>query len=262
MKVMTYNTLFAGFDGTDDRRRKLQVEMIREVSPDILLFQEAKNFTADGSRLLYETEDLLGMRGLLATAPATGQNTAIFIKAPIRPLAFETDAIHFHHAAAIAKLDVPGLDKPLTAISVHLCPLAAHVRLREAAYLASCASSSSYVLITGDFNNVPPGAPEPALDQLPPHFRARYIGEDGKADRRAIKFLYEAGFVDIAEHLGKGDEATVPTKGFPEAEFVPFRCDYILASPPLAERAEHVGVLADNRTGLASDHYPVVATFR
>lgn len=51
MKVMSYNTLFGGFDGTDDHRFLAQKEVVEDVNPDVLLVQEAKQFEADGHRL-------------------------------------------------------------------------------------------------------------------------------------------------------------------------------------------------------------------
>ena len=80
MRVMSYNTLFGGFDGSDDRRRNDQLTLIHNTDPDILLIQEAKGYTASGSALLYATEQALGRRGFVAEAPITGQHTAIFLK--------------------------------------------------------------------------------------------------------------------------------------------------------------------------------------
>lgn len=57
MKVMSYNTLFGGFDGSDNKRFNAQVELINEIKPDILLVQEAKNFTQNGMKLTYEMEN-------------------------------------------------------------------------------------------------------------------------------------------------------------------------------------------------------------
>jgi exonuclease III len=51
----------------------------------------------------------------------------------------------------------------------------------------------------------------------------------------------------------EGGVAVVP-------EFVPFRSDYLLASPLMAERAGSYAVIDDERTHHASDHLPVLAT--
>lgn len=263
MKILTYNTLFGGFDGADNRRQKLQHALIREVQPDVLLIQEAKGFELVGGKLLFQTEDALEMRGLLGLAPHTGQNTAIFFRPEIKPLSFESDALHFHHVASAAQLAVPGFDAPITFVSVHLAPTSPEVRLREAAYLIAHAAPEKFTIIAGDFNSVSPHDPEPAgWESLPPHFRARYLPPGSeKADRETLRTLYSAGFVDVAQKLGKNGESTVPTVDFASAEFIPFRCDHMLATPRLAEHAKSYEVIKDARSDKASDHYPVLAEF-
>ena len=42
LTVLTYNTLFAGRDGSDDRRAQAQIGLINELKPDVFLMQEAK----------------------------------------------------------------------------------------------------------------------------------------------------------------------------------------------------------------------------
>lgn len=263
MKVLTYNTLFAGLDGAGNRRQKLQHEVIREVQPDVLLLQEAKAFEANGSKPLFQTEDALGMRGLLGIAPHTGQNTAVFFRPEIKPLAFESDAVHFHHVASAAQLLVPGFAEPITFVSVHLAPCHPQVRLREAGYLIAHAAPEKLTLLAGDFNSVSPNDPEPqGWEKLPAHFQARYLSPGSKtADRETLRTLYSAGFVDLAHRLGKNGVSTVPGADFRSAEFIPFRCDHTLATPRLAERVKSYEVLKDARTGSASDHYPVLVEF-
>jgi len=262
MKVMSYNTLFGGFDGNDGRRFDAQVKLIKEVNPDILLVQELKGFTQNNMKLLFEMEKRIGMRGFIAPAVHTGQNTGVFIKPPIMPVSVEIDAEHFHHAVVIATLDVPGMAKPLTVISAHLCPFGYHVRLREAAYLINHADDSALTIVAGDFNSVSSHDPDPVgLDELPSRFKARYVTAEGKTDRSVLATLYQAGFVDIAFKLGGHNDSTVPAANFKGAEFVPFRSDYILATKALAAKAKSYSVIKNQITDMASDHYPIVAEF-
>jgi endonuclease/exonuclease/phosphatase family metal-dependent hydrolase len=264
MRVMSYNTLFGGWDGDDARRFRLQAEVIRRAKPDVLLLQEGKHFDRDGARRLFEVERAIGMRGFLAVAPHTGQNTAVFVGESVRPVSFDSDSVHFHHAAAFLTAEVPGAKAPVTFISVHLCPFAPHVRLTEAAYLVNHAAPERLALVAGDFNSVSPFDPEPSgWGTLPPHFRARYLSADGQtADRRTLASLYAAGFADIAHRLGKHTDATVPGAAFKGTEFIPFRSDYVLTSGALAERATSYSVVKDELTDMASDHYPVLADFK
>jgi exodeoxyribonuclease-3 len=264
MKVMSYNTLFGGWDGDDDRRFKLQREVIAETHPDILLLQECKHFDFNGNRRLYQVEEALGMRGFLAVTPRTGQNTAVLVRSGIKPVAFQSDADHFHHVAAIVTLEVPSFDQPITFVSVHLCPNGPHVRLVEAAYLVNYADPNRWTLVAGDFNSVSPLDPEPSdWDSLPKHHRARYLSADGKAsDRSVLQSLYSAGYVDIAGRLKRNLDSTVPGAAFKNTEFVPFRSDYFLASDVLAEKAVSYAVIKNDKTAAASDHYPIVAEFQ
>jgi len=143
------------------------------------------------------------------------------------------------------------------------CPNGPTVRRREAAYLAVHAAPESLTLLTGDFNSASPHDPEPeGIDELPAHYRVRYLAEDLRtADRRVLAQLEAAGWVDVGHALGGSNIPTVPTAGFNGTEFAVMRCDYILASSGLAACAVSYGVVRTPVTDMASDHYPGLAIF-
>jgi endonuclease/exonuclease/phosphatase family metal-dependent hydrolase len=262
MKLMSYNTLFGGWDGSDDRRCRARREVIAREQPDVLLLQECRHFDLNGHRRLYETEAALGMRGFLSVAPHTGLHTAVLARPEYVPVAFASDSVHFHHAAAAVTLRVPEFARPVTFVNVHLCSDGPHVRLAEATYLIAHAAADGFALVAGDFNSVSPHDPEPDWTLLPAHNRVRYLSADGQAgDRRILQALHRAGYVDLAHRLGRHTEPTVPGAGFTNTEFVPFRADYFLASVALAEKAVAYAVVRDERTGAASDHYPITVEF-
>ncbi|SAK89435.1 Endonuclease/Exonuclease/phosphatase family protein [Caballeronia arationis] len=263
LTVLTYDTLFAGRDGGTDRRARAQIELLNEYRPDVFLMQEAKGFNASGGVWLYALEQQIGMRGFLAIAPRTGQNVAIFIREPLKPLSFDVDGTHFHHALATLKVAVPGSDQPITFISAHLCPNGPEVRRREAAYLAVQAAPDPLTLATGDFNSASPHDPEPEdWAALAAHHRARYLAEDLEGlDRSVLAHLEAAGWVDLGHQLDFSRVPTVPTTAYRNVEFATMRCDYLLASETLANRARSYQVIRNDITDAASDHYPVVATF-
>lgn len=263
LTVLTYNTLFAGRDGANDERAQAQIAFINEVRPDVFLMQEAKGLDANGGAWLHALENAIDMRGFLAVAPRTGQNLAIFVRAPLRPLTFEADGTHFHHALATLRVAVPGVEVPVTFISAHLCPNGSEVRRREATYLAIQAAPDKLTLITGDFNSASPHDPEPAdWAVLAPHHRARYLADDLQGiDRSVLARLEAAGWVDVGQQLGGAAIPTVPTAAYRTAEFATMRCDYLLASAALARTAQHYEVLRTPTTDMASDHYPVLARF-
>lgn len=263
MKVLSYNTLFGGFDGTKRDRYETQIKLINALQPDVLLLQEAKGFQLNGHALLLETEARLEMRGFLGLAPHTGQNTAIFLRSPLQAISTETDHEHFHHARLSVTATVPGFDAPVTFISVHLCPHAAHIRLREAGYLLNEAAPGGLCLVGGDFNTISPADGTPAdLAQLPAHFRLRYTEPDGiTPDGRPLQFLESAGWQELGRISAQQDIPTVPTAGFSGTEFATFRSDYFLATERLAKHLQRYLVIRDDVTDKASDHYPIWAEF-
>lgn len=262
LTVLTYNTLFGGRDGSDDRRARTQIDLINELKPDVFLMQEAKVFDANGGCWLYALESGINMRGFLAVAPRTGQNVAIFIRQPLRPVSFDVDGANFHHTLATLKVALPD-GRNVTFMSVHLCPNGPVVRRRETAYLAVHAAPEDLTLIAGDFNSASPHDPEPeGFDVLAAHHRARYLADDLRtADRSVLAHLEGAGWVDVGYALGGSNVPTVPTAGFTGTEFAVMRCDYILASKSLAAQAMTYKVIRNPTTDMASDHYPVLAEF-
>lgn len=262
LKVLTYNTLFAGRDGADSRRAVAQIGLVRELNPDVFLMQEARGFDANGGDWLYDMEHQLQMRGFLAQAPRTGQHLAIFIRSPLRPLSFESDSANFHHSVASLRVALPESEQSLLVTSVHLCPNGVDVRRREAAYLAVQATPNEYRLLAGDFNSASPHDPEPqGFDLLSAHHRIRYSSNGRDADTTVLATLETAGWVDVAHLLQPESTPTVPTAAYTNSEFALMRCDYVLATPALASKAVSYEVIRTPAADGASDHYPVLATF-
>lgn len=263
MKVLSWNTLFAGIDRDGDFRRKFQIEVIKDIKPDIFLMQEAKGFEQNAHRLLFETEAAINMRGFLGRAVHTGQNTAIFINPAFQVLSFDFDNIHFHHAATFLTAQIPGFLLPVQFASIHLCPNGPEVRRREASYLSHLANPESLSLITGDFNSLSAHDPEPEnWGKLALHDRSRYFeGLAFKADRSVIEKFEASGFIDCGLEFGSSAITTVPTKAYIDSEFVPFRCDFAMASKKLAVSIQDYKVIKNAKTDMASDHYPVLIEF-
>ncbi len=262
LKILSYNTLYAGADGGDRSRAAKQVELINDVHPDIFLMQEAKGFEENGSSLLFKLERDIGMRGFLAPAPHTGLHTIVFIRKPLRPRKFEADNVHFHHALARLDLMLPSGAK-MTVMSAHLCSKGAPVRRLEAAYIAPLAEPDKLALVAGDFNSISHFQREPKdFADLAPYRRTHYLAEDAKsADGTVMAALDAAGWIDVGQRLGQGEVATVPAAGHKDSEFPTMRCDYVLATRALAAKARSYDVIKTPLTDIASDHYPVVVEF-
>ncbi len=263
MKVLSWNTLFAGIDTASAKRRAFQIEVINDLKPDIFLMQEAKVFDLNGQKLLFETESKINMRGFLGNAIHTGQNTAIFIDPSYQVYNFNYDNIHFHHAATFVSVEIPGFSLPIQFASVHLSPTGVEVRRREASYLMQLADPATLSLITGDFNSLSPHDNEPEnWKTLSPHYRSRYFeGFSKNADRTVLEKFEAAGFIDCGHQANTTNQHTVPTKSYLNAEFVPFRCDYAMASEKLAKKLKSFDVIRTDKTDFASDHYPIFMEF-
>lgn len=263
MKILSWNTLFAGFDGHQSNRRRIQLEVINELKPDVLLMQEAKGYDLAGHSLLFETESALKMRGFLGKALHTGQHTAIFVNPSWTITAFEVDNIHFHHSATYLIVEPPSYSSPVTFVSIHLCPHSPEIRRREAAYLLSLANPASLSLIAGDFNSLSPWDCEPAdWQNLSPHHKSRYFeGCAEKADRSVLQIFEAAGFTDCAKALDRNIETTVPTASYKDTEFASFRCDYAMTSKKLGGSLLNYQVIKTGKTDRASDHYPILLEF-
>jgi endonuclease/exonuclease/phosphatase family metal-dependent hydrolase len=81
------------------------------------------------------------------------------------------------------------------------------------------------------------------------------------ADRSVLAHLEAAGWVDVGHSLGGSGAPTVPTAGFTGTEFAMMRCDYVMALKALAAHAQSYQVIRNEASDIASDHYPVLATF-
>jgi exodeoxyribonuclease III len=242
VRVMTWNILVGG-----QSRLDAIADVIRREQPDVLALQELKGWPA---RRAHDFAARLGMHAHLAPS-VFGQPVAVLARAPLT----RTRSItwRLHHAAAVATVG------DLTVVSTHLNPFSPERRRREATWLAACFFRTRHkVLIAGDLNSLDPATDHAeALDRVDPRYQRRHRGPDGTPDTRAIKAMLDAGFVDV----GRGIGPTVPTEGLRKDEFGAFRLDYLMASPPLAQRTRYVSVLRDEVTDTASDHYPVVASF-
>jgi exodeoxyribonuclease-3 len=253
LTVMSFNILDGG-EGHGEQRLAAAVEIIEQQRPDVLVLCECNGFEANGFERMYGVERRLGMRGSLAQAE-TGYHVAVFAReagwVSAKPLR------GFYHAALRVTLAIAG--EPLTVVAAHLCPFSAQIRLGESEILANEAKPGERVLLMGDLNALSAlDDTRDALNAMSPHRRARHRGTTGQADTRALEVLMAAGFVDLADRLGTR-EFTYPTALREELNKPRIRIDYILATPPLADRAKQFSVVRGDTADLASDHHAVVA---
>lgn len=107
----------------------------------------------------------------------------------------------YWHAVARVTVEVTGFG-PLHLVSAHLAPSSPTQRLIEAEALTLIAKDG-WVIAGGDWNAVPAADPDPPLGGVDTGHARR------KLDRAAAQAIEEAGFTDVAAHLGD----TTPTVG-------------------------------------------------
>jgi endonuclease/exonuclease/phosphatase family metal-dependent hydrolase len=261
---MTWNILNGGVDGGNSSRLDRILSVITDLAPEVVVLQEAKGFDVDGCRRMHEVENALDMRGFLGVGH-TDQPVLVLIRRPHPVVDCFIDSASFHHALVRLRVRL-GDGSTMRVLGAHLCPDSALTRLIEAQRLANYAYVDEDVVLMGDLNSVDHhGDYRHLVAELPAHYRARHVlpAESAQLDTRVTATLEAAGFVDLAYWFGSGaDRPTAPTE-LPStgAEFRGMRVDYIYASLPLASRVTNVGVVVNDATAVASDHYPVVADF-
>jgi exodeoxyribonuclease III len=215
------------------------VSLIRRIKPDVLCLQELRGF----ARKTFEAET--GMTGHVAPS-VFGQAVGVFVREPVTITGRSSYSWQLHHAASAVTLRACG--ESLSVVSAHLNPYGSERRRREAVWLSARLAHRGPVVLAGDLNSL--SVPGP----LPPGYRKRHLGPDGKIDTRAMA-TFARVFTDAWQQAGEGDGNTVPT-GLHGAEFAPMRLDYVLLGGGL--RAASAVVVRDDP--LASDHYPVVVS--
>jgi endonuclease/exonuclease/phosphatase family metal-dependent hydrolase len=224
--------------------------MLAEVNADAWAMQECTGFSTDGYRALFLAEQVLDMRAFLVRSGHHGCDLALFVgettSMRVTGVRHEQGPPYWHAVARVT-VEVQG-SGPLDLVSAHLAPSSPAQRLVEAEALALLAKDSR-VIAGGDWNAVPAADPDPPLDGMDAG-QAR-----SKLDRAAAQAIEEAGFTDVAAHLGD----RTPTVGHFGPDKLAYRCDRIYTTlPPATITSYHV--VADDKP--ASDHLPVIATFR
>lgn len=245
----SYNLGNGGIDDGDDTRLRRQLAMLAGTGADAWALQECKGFSASGFRALFLAEQVLDMRAFLVPSGHHGCDLAVLVAETASLLV--TGVRHeqgppYWHAVARVSVQVRGFG-PLHLASAHLAPSSPVQRLAEAESLALIARDSP-VIAGGDWNAMPAADPDPPLDHIDPGHARR------KLDRSAARAIEEAGFTDIAAHLGN----QAPTAGHAGPGKLAYRCDRIYTTLP-ATAITGYEVVTEDRP--ASDHRPVLARF-
>lgn len=261
LTVMSWNVLFGG-----QERFQAILDLVAARRPDVLVLQECLGWE-EGDRFARVAEAL----GLPSTAEHAhlGQSrprgsgsryhVAVYSRAPLTRAVDHADPSFVGHCIVEARLEAWG--QPLTVFGTHFDAHHEDLRLVEARYLRGLLPggdlAGGHALLLGDLNSLSRHDPYPA--DLAERVREAGVTKYGDPPRfDVIDELLDQGWVDTLPRApaSAGWVTAVREHGAVRLEH---RTDYVLASPRLAERLVSAEVLDG---GGASDHEPVVATFR
>ncbi|MET9658143.1 endonuclease/exonuclease/phosphatase family protein [Streptomyces sp. NPDC006510] len=265
LRVVSFNCLFGGYSGHGfgaPERWDALMRFLRSLDADIVALQECNGWDVLGKQRLHRAvRDCRLAGGVLAEANVTTAghrfHTAILHSSRVNIAADGANRQKYHHVLGWVDLYVPGLEKVLEIRNVHLDPFDAAGRIHEVEPLKIHGATGRLSVVLGDFNTVPPAAPQPPWDTLPPHAQLhhREVADPTHMAGTAAEVLVSAGMVDLAALKG---QARTPTGGFDSCD-VARRQDLILLSQDLAPLATAYHVYMEPITDEFSDHAAVGA---
>lgn len=255
LKIATFNILNGG---GDEARFRGVLDVIRRISPDVLVLQECLDWEDNGERVRAVAE-MVGSPGCLGRSRARGSgktfHLGLFSRLPVQDFQVYNNPAFLGHSIAHLKLDWGG--QLLNVLGAHFDSKNENLRFVEARYLRSLLDPADFkqglYVLAGDLNALSRHDPYPAdleslLRQsmttkyhLPPRFEV-------------MEELAEFGWLDGLYLKPPARWITAPrNRG---GVHIDYRTDYLLFSPKLAQRVAQVEVVSiDNE----SDHYPLQA---
>jgi endonuclease/exonuclease/phosphatase family metal-dependent hydrolase len=254
LRVMTYNMLHA----PGDRLQSL-FDVVHAAQPDILACQEIDDIPG-----LLELSYRLGMPAVIGHSnrpedPPAAEHLAVLSRFPIVQLHIhpgDPDAMFRHVLEVwIAPPGAPVIRCFVVHFRAFVGTPGSEVKMREAEHLCGLlAEAQAPYLALGDFN-----ALSPAESEVPAGW-----GADMPEDHRAavlggvVSRLLKVGIVDTWRQIN--DPAAVPAGTLRGGRSA--RVDYIWADPDSARSVADSTIIRTAKAEQASDHYPVVTTFR
>lgn len=261
LTVMTWNVLFGGQD-----RFQAILDLIAARRPDVLVLQECLGWE-EGDRFVRVAEAL----GLPSTpehahlgqsrprGSGSRYHVAVYSRPPLLRVVDHADPSFLGHCIVEARLEAWG--RPLTVFGTHFDAHHENLRFVEARYLRRLLEGADFVqghaLLLGDLNSLSRHDPYPV--DLAERVREAGVSKYGDPPRfDVIDELEAQGWVDALRRAPAGARWVTAVREREDVR-IDYRTDYVMTSPRLAERLVSAEVLDGEG---ASDHEPVVATFR
>lgn len=241
VKLLSYNIRFGGL-----KREKQLAEVIRDVSPDLVVFQEAIDAEVI-SRLAADT-------GLPYWA-ARGRHSIGYISR----VKIAHHEWHYPAGAKHSFLEIVVAGSETRIFGLHLSSMFSkwgeRRRVREIRSLLKSIErhQSGFHVLVGDFNTLAVGE---VLDvrRMPAWIRGLVWLSGRDIQRETIQLMRDSGYVDGYRHLHPSD------KGYTFPVWDPhLRLDYVFVPSPFAERLKHCEVIRPDLAARASDHFPLLA---
>ena len=248
---MTYNI----FEGAKETLPHI-IEMINAEQPDYLALNEANTFSQDGNKVLRTFADATQMPFYdISLSGKEDYHVAILSRYPLKNV---QRLESFQRACIAAEISTDmGL---ISVASLHLSPYAEDIRVAEIERVAAFQKPYSNKVLMGDFNALS-AQDEYGEDLIASfnHKQAKKFTQNGRFHFEAIGRVLESGYIDVGKQKGKEAESTVPTPANRDETHASLRLDYIFISQALVPHLRSYEVVKNEKTDLASVHYPVVA---
>lgn len=242
IKLLSYNIRYGGVG-----RESQMAAVIRQVSPDIVVFQE--------STRPHVIERLSEETGMKVWGARPGYSVGFMSRLPV-------DHYDWHkpEGARHPFLEIVPKDSPARVFGLHLSAIHSNWterrRVRELRALLKGIEQhqDGFHILVGDFNTLAPGE---LLDagRLPARLRALVWLSGGNIRWETIKILLKAGYADGYRIFHPHD------KGYTFPTWDPHvRLDYLFVPEPFADRLKACDIV--NTPPLvreASDHFPLLA---
>jgi len=255
MKLMTYNIL----NGAKDNLAKV-IAVINRESPDFLGINEANGFDDNNQKIIKEFAAKIGLPffDLAKCGDGDDYHIAVFSKQPFEKI----EHLDGFARAAIA-VDIKTDFGTISIIATHLTPYTEALRMEEVKKILSHDHGSSYKVLMGDLNSLSRADDyDPKIVATFNEMQTKKFTADGRLLFHVTDKLLQPSYVDPAILADKQKVFTAPTSINEYEAHNNMRLDYILVSPQLQARLSVYGVIKDELTNVASDHFPVIVELR
>ncbi len=241
LRLLSYNIRDGGA-----RREAELAAVIRNTSPDLVVFQEASKPGV--------IQTLAAETGMTQYGSRSGDSLGFMSRIPVTRFEWHRPRVSRH-----AFLEIVLAGTPWRVFGVHLSAVHAawteHRRMYELGALLQeirREQPGPHALV-GDFNTLAPGE---FLDirRLPHRLRALVWLSGGKVRWRTIQAVLDAGYVDVFRQL----HPDLVGNSFPTWD-PHVRLDYLFVPANYLSSARACDVVMDGATGEASDHLPLAA---